>query len=143
MIQYVHGDIFLSPARVITNPVNTVGVMGKGLALQFKNRYPHMYEKYRAACLDKTFDVGKLMLIHETDHDILLFPTKKDWRKPSQLSYIEAGLQKFVSKYEQAHIESIAFTQLGCGLGKLSWHNVEPLMLKYLSELPITIYIYM
>ena len=143
MIQYVSGDIFNSPAQVIVNPVNTVGVMGKGLALQFKQRYPNMFQKYKYACDQKLFTIGKLMLILEHDHWILLFPTKQHWRNPSQLTYIAAGLKKFVSMYQEKRIISIAFTKLGCGLGGLNWDVVKPLMEYYLGNLPITVYVYL
>ena len=142
MIEYVHGNIFESKAKVITNPVNTVGVMGAGLALQFKQKYPNMFNMYQVACDNNLLTIGKLMLIKETDHTILLFPTKKDWRDPSQLSYIEAGLRKFVSMYEQKGVTSVAFSKLGCGLGGLKWEVVKPIMEKYLKPLPIVCYIY-
>lgn len=99
MIEYIEGDIFESPAQVIVNTVNTVGVMGKGLALAFKKRYPDMFERYKQACDNDALTIGKLMLFYEADHWLLLFPTKKHWRNPSKLEYIEAGLAKFVSSY--------------------------------------------
>ena len=142
MIQYVKGDIFDSPAKVLVNPVNTVGVMGKGLALQFKNRYPEMFKKYKEQCVLGNFFVGELMLVHEQDHDILLFPTKKDWRDPSELSYIKAGLQKLYLTYKQHNYESIAFPRIGCGCGGLNWNDVKPLMEKYLNTIPIFVMIY-
>ena len=143
MIEYIEGDIFESPAQVIVNTVNTVGVMGKGLALSFKQRYPDMFESYRMACEKNQFTMGKLMLYQEADHWILLFPTKENWRNPSKLEYIEKGLKKFVSSYEDKHISSIAFPKLGCGNGELNWADVKPLMEKYLKKLPIDVYIYL
>lgn len=101
MIKYINGDIFDSPAQVIVNTVNTVGVMGKGLALAFKQRYPKMFDQYKTVCEKNLLTVGKLMLFYEADHWILLFPTKTDWRKPSQLSYIESGLKIFVQIYAE------------------------------------------
>ena len=76
MIEYIEGNIFDSPAQVIVNTVNTVGVMGKGIALEFKNRYPQMFEKYKIACEKKMLTIGKLMLVSAPDHMLLLFPTK-------------------------------------------------------------------
>lgn len=143
MIEYIEGDIFKSPAQVIVNPVNTVGVMGKGLALSFKQRYPEMFTFYRAACEKKQFKIGKLMLWYAPDHWILLFPTKENWRNPSKIEYIEKGLVKFVQTYADKNINSIAFPKLGCGNGELSWDDVKPLMEKYLKALPIDIYIYL
>ena len=78
MIEYIEGDIFDSPAQVIVNTVNTVGVMGKGLALSFKKRYPDMFESYKKVCEKHQLTIGKLMLHQEADHWILLFPTKEN-----------------------------------------------------------------
>ena len=143
MIEYIEGDIFDSPAQVIVNTVNTVGVMGKGLALSFKKRYPGMFESYKKVCEKHQLTIGKLMLHQEADHWILLFPTKENWRNPSKLEYIEKGLMKFVSTYAEKHITSIAFPKLGCGNGELDWNLVRPLMERYLKPLPIDVYIYL
>lgn len=143
MIKYLEGDLFKSPAQVIVNTVNTVGVMGKGIALEFKNRYPEMFEQYREYCDKKKLQVGKLMIWYAPDHWILLFPTKEHWRYPSKLRYIEQGLDKFVRTYAEKHIVSIAFPRLGCGNGELNWDDVKQLMEKYLKPLPIDVYIYL
>jgi O-acetyl-ADP-ribose deacetylase (regulator of RNase III) len=142
MITYLKGDLLHSPAQVLVNTVNVVGVMGKGIALEFKNCYPEMFRYYQQLCDEKILDVGKLSLWKSEDKWILLFPTKKHWRNPSKMEYIETGLQKFVQSYYRFGIESIAFPRLGCGNGKLQWSEVKPLMEKYLGELPIQIYIY-
>lgn len=143
MLEYIEGDIFNSPAQVIVNTVNTVGVMGKGLALSFKRRYPSMFEAYRRACEKKQLTIGKLMLYYAPDHWILMFPTKENWRNPSKIEYLEAGLSKFVRSYADKGITSIAFPRLGCGNGELLWENVKPVMERYLKPLPITVYIYL
>ncbi|MBE6436414.1 MAG: phosphatase [Akkermansiaceae bacterium] len=143
MIEYIEGDIFESPAHVIVNTVNTVGVMGKGIALSFKKRYPAMFERYKAICEKGLLKTGKLMLFYEADYWVLLFPTKEHWRNPSKLEYIEAGLQKFVQTYAEKGIDSIAFPRLGCGNGELDWNDVKPIMEKYLKKLPINVYIYL
>lgn len=143
MIKYVEGNIFDSPAQTIVNTVNTVGVMGKGLALSFKERYPEMFVTYRNMCEKHKLLVGKLMLYSAADHMILLFPTKENWRNPSRIEYIDAGLSNFVRSYAQHHITSIAFPKLGCGNGELSWDTVKPVMERYLSSLPIDVYIYL
>ena len=142
MITYIEGDIFCSPAQVIVNAVNTVGVMGKGLALSFKNRYPEMFVAYRQACEKRQLKTGKLMLYYAADHWILLFPTKEHWRNPSKLEYIESGLSRFVQTYAEKNITSIAFPKLGCGNGELHWDDVRPIMEKYLMTLPIDVFIY-
>ena len=143
MLTYVKGNLFDSPAKVLVNTVNTVGVMGKGIAKTFKDIYPEMFERYVKLCESKRFDVGNLWL-YRTEHKwVLNFPTKTHWRKPSQLDYIEAGLQKFVDTYAEQKITSIAFPQLGCGNGELAWAEVEPLMIKYLRPLPINVFVYL
>ncbi|MGN0243994.1 MAG: macro domain-containing protein [Lachnospiraceae bacterium] len=142
MIEYIEGNIFNSPAQVIVNTVNTVGVMGKGLALSFKKRYPQMFEAYKRACDKHQLTIGKLMLYYAPDHWILMFPTKENWRNPSKLEYLEAGLHKFVNTYAEKGVTSIAFPKLGCGNGELSWSDVKPVMERYLKQLPITVYIY-
>jgi appr-1-p processing domain protein len=143
MIEYIEGNIFDSPAQVIVNTVNTVGVMGKGIALEFKNRYPQMFEKYKIACEKKMLTIGKLMLVSAPDHMLLLFPTKENWRYPSKLSYIEQGLKRFCDYYAQRGITSVAFPKLGCGNGELNWDEVRPLMEQYLRNLPIDVYVYL
>ena len=142
MLKYLKGDLLSSPAQVQVNTVNTVGVMGKGIALQFKNKYPEMFAEYKRICEKQQFDVGELYLWKSPEKWILMFPTKKHWRNPSRMEYIERGLQKFVDNYERLGIESIAFPKLGCGNGGLEWYAVKPIMEKYLSPLPISIYIY-
>lgn len=143
MLKYVRGDIFNSPAQVLVNTVNTVGVMGKGIALSFKKKYPEMFTIYRKACDKHQLVIGKLMLWYGPDHWILNFPTKEHWRNPSKMEYIEKGLMAFQRKYADYNITSIAFPKLGCGNGELDWEQVKPLMEKYLKELPIDIYIYL
>lgn len=93
MITYLKGDIFSSPAQVLVNTVNTVGVMGKGVALEFKKRYPAMFKSYERVCDEKQLEIGKLLLWKGPEKWVLMFPTKKHWRSPSKLEYIEAGLQ--------------------------------------------------
>jgi O-acetyl-ADP-ribose deacetylase (regulator of RNase III) len=142
VISYIKGDIFNSPAQVLVNTVNTVGVMGKGIALEFKNRYPEMFKVYQKECDENNFDIGNLLLWKKEDKWVLLFPTKKHWRSKSEIYYIEKGLDKFVQTYEVLGIESIAFPRLGCGNGGLEWNVVQPIMEKHLKNLPIRIYIY-
>lgn len=143
MITYVVGNLFESPARVIVNTVNTVGVMGKGIAKDFKTIYPEMFCKYQYLCESKMLTIGKLWL-YKTPHKwILNFPTKTTWRQPSKIEYIEKGLETFVKMYAEKGITSIAFPPLGCGNGELDWEkHVRPLMEKYLKNLPIDIFIY-
>lgn len=142
MIKYMIGDYYMAPVQVIVNPVNTVGVMGKGIALQFKKMYPNMFKQYQKYCEDGSFTIGKLWLYKTNNKWIMNFPTKKSWRNKSKLEYVEKGLQKFVDTYQQKGITSIAFPELGCGNGGLDWKEVKPLMDKYLKNLPIDVYVY-
>lgn len=143
MITYVKGNLFTSPAKVLTNTVNTVGVMGKGIAKTAKDIYPEMFCEYQRLCEKKQLVIGTLWL-YKTPHKwILNFPTKLHWRQPSKPEYVEAGLKKFVSTYATQGITSIAFPRLGCGNGELDWETVvKPLMTVYLDKLPIDIFVY-
>lgn len=144
LITYVVGDLLKSPARVLVNTVNTVGVMGKGIAKDFKTIYPEMFIQYQLLCERKQFHIGQLWLYKTRHKWILNFPTKKDWKQPSKIEYIEEGLRKFVSTYADKGITSIAFPMLGCGNGGLDWdREVRPLMEHYLKNLPIDIYIHL
>lgn len=144
MILYVTGSLFQSPAQVLVNTVNMVGVMGKGVALEFKRLFPEMFAEYRELCERGEFQIGKLHLYNKNRNKwVLNFPTKKHWRNPSRIEYIEAGLEVFVRHYTKMGIHSIAFPALGCGNGQLDFKNqVQPLMHKYLHRLPIDIFIY-
>ena len=144
MITYVVGNLFASPAKVLVNTVNTVGAMGKGIALDFKRVYPEMFEKYQYFCENGMFEIGKLWLYKTSHKWILNFPTKKHWRHKSKPEYIEAGLRKFVDTYDSKGIVSISFPLLGCGNGELDWSDtVQPLMEEYLGALPIDVYIHL
>jgi O-acetyl-ADP-ribose deacetylase (regulator of RNase III) len=135
MIRYTTTTLFESPAQTLVNTVNTVGVMGKGVAAEFKRRYPDMYSRYREFCDQGLLDIGKLHLYRTPNKWVLNFPTKKHWRNPSKLEYVEAGLEKFVDTYTDHGITSVSFPQLGCGNGNLEWRDVRPLMEKYLQKL--------
>ena len=143
MITYVDFSLFDSPAKVLVNTVNTVGVMGKGIAKEFKSIYPDMFDEYQQLCERGMLNVGDLW-VYKTPHKwVLNFPTKKHWRSPSKPDYLEAGLKKFSQVYQEARITSISFPQLGCGNGELDWKTEsKPLMEKYLKGLPIEIFIH-
>lgn len=142
MISYVQGNLFESPAQTLVNTVNTVGAMGKGIALQFKQYFPEMFEEYRRLCEDGQLQIGTLHLYQTRHKKILNFPTKQEWRRPSKLEYIERGLETFVRIYRDAGIHSVAFPPLGCGNGELDYADVRPLMEQYLAPLPIPVYLY-
>lgn len=147
MIHYKKGNLLESDAQALVNTVNTMGVMGKGIALQFKNAFPANYKLYADACKDKTFNIGQLLV---TEEDSLLsgkkiiinFPTKTIWRLPSEYSYIEAGLAALVNVIKQQNIRSIAIPPLGAGNGGLDWNKVKELIVHYLQDLDCDVYIY-
>src|SRR4051812_30824012 len=144
MITYVIGDLFQSPAKVLVNTVNLVGVMGKGIAKDFKTIFPEMFHEYMRLCEQKKLEIGKLHLWRGSHKWVLNFPTKKHWRNPSKPEYLEAGLKSFANRYNEFSITSVGFPQLGCGNGELDWEKqVRPLMEKHLGALPIEVFIHL
>lgn len=143
MIRILIGNLFESPARTLVNTVNCVGVMGKGIALEFKKRFPGMYEDYKARCDAKSVKPGVPYLYTDLlGTSVVNFPTKDHWRSPSKLSDIERGLDTFVEKHREWGIQSIAFAPLGCGNGGLEWAVVGPLMYQKLANLGIDVELY-
>jgi O-acetyl-ADP-ribose deacetylase (regulator of RNase III) len=142
MLVYLRTDLFSSPAQTLVNTVNTIGVMGKGVAKTFKERYPELFREYREYCDRGELQIGTLMLWRGQDKWVLNFPTKTTWRQPSKIDYIEAGLRRFVETYEELGITSISFPPLGCGNGNLDWGEVKPLMERYLKRVHIPVYIH-
>lgn len=143
MITYVLGSIFESPANVLVNTVNTVGVMGKGIAKEFKAFFPEMFEEYQRRCEEGALVIGSLHLYRGRHKSVLNFPTKRHWRQRARLDDVKAGLETFVANYQDYSISSIAFPQLGCGNGELDWErDVRPLMEQHLRSLPIDVYIH-
>ncbi len=140
-IHYVSGDLFTSSAQVLVNPVNCEGVMGRGLAVEFKCRWPSMFVVYQEACRTGACAIGRPWVCWSTFPIIVCFPTKDSWRSPSQLSYIDAGLERLV-EYIPRFIHSLAFPKLGTGNGGLSWEEVQPVMERYLSGLRQEVFIY-
>lgn len=147
MINYVTGNILDSKAQAIVNTVNTVGVMGKGIALQFKKAYPNNYKSYSMACKNKEVVVGKMFIttdsnISSGEKIIINFPTKQNWRNPSEYVYIEEGLNDLIEVIEQYQIKSIAIPPLGAGNGGLKWEKVKKIIEDKLSILDIEVFVY-
>lgn len=142
MLIYHRTSLLDSNAQTLVNTVNCIGVMGKGIAAEFKQRYPEMFNSYKRICDAGALEPGKLWLWQGSDHWVLNFPTKRHWRYPSKLEWIEAGLEKFVVEYSRRGITDISFPRLGCGNGGLKWEVVRPLMERYLAPLPINVYIH-
>lgn len=142
MITIVTGNLFESNTQTIVNTVNCVGAMGKGIALEYKNRYPDMYVKYCELCQKKLLNIGQLWLYKAEDRWVLNFPTKLDWRNPSKIEYLELGLKKFISEYKNKGITSISFPLLGASNGGIEPDVSLEIMCKYLKECEIPIVIY-
>ena len=143
MIEYGKGNLLDAEVDALVNTVNTVGVMGKGIAATFKQLYPEMYREYRQLCQAGKLDIGKLYIYRTPNKIVVNFPTKKHWREKSRVEYIETGLQKFVEYYADYGISSVSFPRLGCGHGELDWRRqVQPIMERCLEELPIPVYIH-
>ena len=158
----IDGDMFFSHMHTLTISVNTVGVMGKGLASRTKYQFPDVYVFYQDLCRKKTLIMGRPYLYKReafldrqladdpvslpdinTNKWFLLFPTKSHWREKSDIAGIEQGLVWVRDNYKNLGMKSLAMPALGCGLGKLKWSDVGPLMSKYLSRLDISVAIYL
>lgn len=146
MITYIKGDLLASDAQALVNTVNTVGVMGKGIALQFKEQYPDNYRIYRQACQQGQLTPGTLLITQckllGQEKLIINFPTKTTWRKPSQYPYIESGLSELRRKIQELGIRSIAIPPLGSHNGGLDWARVRTMITNALNGLDCDIRIY-
>lgn len=137
------GDMFASGAQTLVNTVNTVGVMGKGIALEFKKRFPDVFRDYEARCKRGEVRLGEPYLYkRERLPWVLNFPTKRHWRDVSRLADIERGLDYLEGNYERWGITSLAVPPLGCGNGQLEWRVVGPTLARRLERLriPVTLY---
>lgn len=143
MITVRVGDLFASEAQTLVNTVNCVGIMGKGIALEFKNRFPEMFRDYEKRCKAGQVKLGRPFLYKDlVDKWVLNFPTKDHWRSVSRLDDIVEGLRYLVANYRDWGITSIAVPPLGCGYGQLEWRVVGPTLYRYLSELTIPVELY-
>ena len=125
MITFKQGDLFQDSAEALVNPVNCVGTMGKGLAKEFKRKFPDNFREYVRACRAGRVRPGRMPVFHthrpEINRYIINFPTKRDWRDPSRIEDIEAGIQVLADEVRNRRIRSLAIPALGCGLGGLPW----------------------
>ena len=140
MIKLTEGDLLEASAEALVNTVNTVGVMGKGIALMFKERFPENYKAYEAACEVGAVRVGEMFVTAGVELGgprwIINFPTKKHWRQPSKSEWIRDGLVALKGVIRERHIKSIAIPPLGCANGGLDWAFVHPLIEAALKDLP-------
>lgn len=142
-IEIKKGNIFTSKCQTIVNTVNCVGVMGAGIALEYRFRFPEMYIEYQKLCKEQSLQPGKLWIYKKNSQWVLNFPTKKDWKHPSQMKYLELGLEKFVDNYQKKGIQSIAFPLLGADRGGLNQKDVIDVMARYLNNIDILVEIYL
>ena len=147
MIEFKQGDLFEDNAQALVNPVNCVGVMGKGLALEFKKRFPDNFRTYVSACRQGRVQPGRMFVFNtykrQTHQYVINFPTKRHWRDSSRTEDIEAGIAALAEEIRGRRIESIAIPALGSGLGGLPWEEVQAVIktgLKHLEDVRITIY---
>ncbi len=146
MIEYKNGDILREDVEAIVNTVNCVGIMGRGLALQFKNKFPQNFKEYQLACTNKEVQLGK-MFVHQTGQlinpkYIINFPTKGHWKQNSKIEDISNGLDDLITIIEKYSIKSIAIPPLGSGLGGLDWKQVKKLIEEKLKNINCTIILF-
>lgn len=143
MFKALIGDLFASQAQALVNTVNCVGVMGKGVALEFKKRWPAMYEDYQRRCAQKQVRLGEPYLYRDSSGaTIVNFPTKDHWRSPSRVTDIELGLDHLLAHAAAWGIRSLALPPLGCGNGGLEWSEVGPLIYRKLRDAPFDVEVY-
>lgn len=140
MIDYCKGNLLEAKVEALVNPVNCVGVMGKGLALAFKQAYPDNFYYYKIACSLGEVKVGQMFITANSSFlnplYIINFPTKQDWRDYSKIEYVKDGLVALTKDIHRLQIKSIAIPALGCGLGGLEWKDVESLIISAFNPLP-------
>lgn len=147
MIEIKKGNIFTTKCETIVNTINCIGIMGAGIAYEFRLRHPEMFTKYKDFCNKKLISIGNLWIFNVSEKNtyyknILNFPTKDHWKYPSKLEYIEKGLEKFLNTYKQKNLTSVAFPLLGTSNGGLSEKVVIEIMQKYLKNCDILIEIW-
>jgi len=141
-VRIVQGDLLRSSMHGLVNTVNTVGIMGKGIALSFKKSYPEMFADYAQKCKAGQVHLGEPYPYGVTGHIVVNFPTKAHWRSVSKLSDIVDGLEYLKSNYKAWGLRSIAVPPLGCGNGQLEWSVVAPVLIRHLGELDIPVELY-
>ena len=141
MITFRQGNLLDADAEALVNTVNTVGVMGKGIALMFKEAFPENFKIYKAACKTRDVHLGQMLATERNGimggpKWIINFPTKGHWRYPSKMEWIESGLGDLRWLVVEKGIKSVAIPPLGCGNGGLNWNEVKPLIVTALRDIP-------
>jgi len=146
MIIFSSGNLLEDQSEAYVNTVNTVGVMGKGIALQFKQAFPDVFKQYAKDCKLGHVKVGSMHVVHveglTNPKYVINFPTKKHWRDPSKMEYIQTGLEDLVDVIKELGIHSIAIPPLGCGNGGLDWHSVLPKIEEAFKDVPVDVHMY-
>jgi O-acetyl-ADP-ribose deacetylase (regulator of RNase III) len=147
MIELRRGDILKAKADALVNTVNTVGVMGRGIALQFSKAFPEVLRAYEAACRRGEVQIGKVLSYdlnrYAQPHWVINVPTKRHWRGKSQMEFVDAGLAALVEEVKRLGIKSVAIPPLGCGLGGLDWNEVQPRIVNAFAPLPdVEVFLY-
>jgi len=146
VIRYKQGNLLASDAQALVNTVNTVGVMGKGIALMFKQRFPLNFQLYAAACKAQQVQTGRMFVTEVGELDgprwVVNFPTKQHWRDPSQMAWVIEGLQDLRRFLVDESVQSVAIPPLGAGLGGLFWPAVQAQIEQALADLPLDIQVY-
>lgn len=144
IVEWVSGkNILYSHTQTLICPVNTVGVMGNGLAKYFSLKIKRLLFHYQRACRTKELTTDKPWIFKSSPQLwVMCFATKKDWRNPSELEWIESGLKYIAENYEQLGITSLSIPMIGCGKGQLVWEDVKPLIIKYLDPVKLPVYVY-
>lgn len=146
MVVYKRGNLLEDPSEALVNTVNTVGVMGKGIALQFKQAFPDVFLQYEKDCKKKEVQIGRMHVVKIDSlvgpKYIINFPTKQHWKEKSKMSYILSGLKDLIKVIKDLNIQSIAIPPLGCGNGGLEWSKVKPLIEDAFQDLQVTVHIY-
>ncbi len=146
MIEYTTGNLLDADTEALVNTVNTMGVMGKGVALQFKEKYPLNFKLYADACKKGEVKIGKMLVTRDSTLEgekiIINFPTKTEFYRKSQYRFIEEGLQDLLKVIEQEQIKSVSLPPLGCGYGGLKWEKVKALIEQYLGDSRARIVVY-
>jgi O-acetyl-ADP-ribose deacetylase (regulator of RNase III) len=146
MITYKTGNLLEAPVEALVNAVNTVGVMGKGIALQFKNAFPENFRVYSDTVKSGSFHLGEVLVVPVkaigSVRFVVNFPTKAHWQFPSKMEWIQSGLKDLQTKIQEYGIRSIALPRLGCGNGGLDWNQVRPQIEKELGDLDADIIVF-
>jgi O-acetyl-ADP-ribose deacetylase (regulator of RNase III) len=140
MIEFVKGNLLEADVEVLVNTVNTVGVMGKGIALQFSRAFPEIVKPYEDACKSGDFEIGSVFTVRLSMLDgpkyVINFPTKKHWKGNSKVEYIQSGLEALVKEIRRLGAKSVAIPPLGCGLGGLRWSDVKREIESAMEQVP-------